>query len=68
METVTLDALDAVELIEILEYLLEGLDVLVDHDLAPLLLSQCSPYYSIDDVRDDVVRLIHRLHTGPLGS
>jgi hypothetical protein len=65
MDTVTLDALDAVELIEILEYFLEQLDVLADHNLATLLFNPCSSPYNIDDLRADVVRLIHRLNTSP---
>jgi hypothetical protein len=64
MTTVTLDALDAVELAEILEYFVERLDILAEHDLATLLFNQCSPY-DIDDLRADVTRLIHRLHTSP---
>jgi hypothetical protein len=67
METVILDALDAVELTEILEYLLERLDVLADLDLATLMFNECNPY-GIDDLRADVVRLIHRLNTSPIAS
>ena len=67
METITLDALDAVELTEILEYFLERLDILTDHDLAALPFNPSSPY-DIDDLRADVVRLIHRLNTSPFAS
>ena len=68
MDTVTLDALDAVELIEVLEYFLEQLDVLADHNLAtPSCFNPCSPY-NIDGLQADVVRLIHRLNTGPFAS
>ena len=67
IDTVTLDALDAVELTEILEYFLERLDVLTDHDLAALHFNECSPY-DIDDLRADVLRLIHRLNTSPFAT
>ena len=67
MDTVTLDALDAVELTEILQYFLERLDVLTDHDLAALQFNECSAY-DIDDLRADVLRLIHRLNTSPFAS
>jgi hypothetical protein len=67
MGTVTLDALDAVELIEILEYFLERLNILIDHHLAALVFNPCSPY-DVDDLRADVVRLIHCLNTSPFAS
>ena len=67
MTTVTLDALDAVELAEILDYFLEHLNVLADSDLATLLFADCSPY-GLNDLRADIVRLIHRLHTSPFAS
>ena len=67
MTTVTLDALDALELAEILEYFLEHLDVLADSDLATPLFADCSPY-DLNDLRADVGRLIHRLHTSPIAS
>jgi hypothetical protein len=59
-----LATLDAIEIAEILEYFLEHLDVLADSDLATLLFADCSPY-GLDDLRADVTRLIHRLHTSP---
>ena len=63
-DNIILDPLDAIEIAEILEYLLEHLDVLADGDLATLLFADCSPY-RLDDLRADVTRLIHRLHTSP---
>jgi hypothetical protein len=64
MTIVTLDAVDAVDLAEILEFFMQRIDVLAEHDLAGFFFSECSPY-GIDDLRADVVRLIHRLYTSP---
>jgi hypothetical protein len=61
---IILASLDAIEIAEILEYFHERLDVLADKDLATLLFADCSPY-GLDDLRADVTRLIHRLHTSP---
>jgi hypothetical protein len=63
MAIVTLDAADAVELTEILEFLIERLDMLARHDLATLVFNLCSPY-DIDELREDVARLIHQINTG----
>ena len=65
MSTVTIDAVDAVEIAEILEYFLERLDILGDNSLAALLFTECSTY-GLDDLRDDVTRLIDRLQVSPL--
>ena len=64
MTTVTLDAVDAVELAEILEFFMQRLDILAEHDLAAFFFSQCDPY-GLDDLREDVARLIERLYTSP---
>jgi hypothetical protein len=62
MTTVTLDAADAVELTEILEYLIERLHTVAHHDLATLVFNLCSRY-DIDELRQDVARLIDLLNT-----
>jgi hypothetical protein len=64
MTIVTLDAVDAVELAEILEFCMQRLDILAEHDLAASFFSQCDPY-CLDDLREDVARLTHRLYTSP---
>jgi hypothetical protein len=67
MTNVNRDAADAVELAEILEFLMQRLDVLAEHDLAASFFSQCGPY-CLDDLREDVARLIERLYTTKLTS
>lgn len=59
--TISLDALDAVELAEILEFLVECLDI--QHITT---LPACDrDVYNLNDLRADIARLIHRLHTCP---
>jgi hypothetical protein len=51
-----------VELTEVLEFLVECLDTL---DVTTLLACD-RDVYNINDLRADVDRLIHQLHTSPL--
>jgi len=46
---------------------MKRLDILAEHDLAPLLFADCSPY-GLDDLRADVTRLINQLDTSPFAT
>ena len=64
---IVLQCVDAIEIAKILEYLMKRLDILAEHDLAPLLSADCSPY-GLDDLRADVTRLINQLDTSPFAT
>jgi hypothetical protein len=59
--TLTVDAVDAVELAEILEFLVECLDIQHITTLPACLRD----VYDLNDLRADIARLIHRLHSSP---
>jgi len=64
---IVLQCVDAIEIAKILEYLMKRLDILAEHDLAPLLFADRRPY-GLDDLRPDVTRLINQLDTSPFAT
>jgi hypothetical protein len=62
-DNIVLDVLDAIEIAEMLEYLLERL-TRTEHDPAGVLAHN-DDTYSLDDLREDVVRLRNKLLTSP---
>ena len=46
---------------------MKRLDILAEHDLAPLLFADRRPY-GLDDLRPDVTRLINQLDTSPFAT
>jgi hypothetical protein len=62
-DNIVLDVLDAIEIAEMLEYLLERLTC-TEHDPAGEPAHN-DDTYSLDDLREDVVRLRNKLLTSP---